>query len=557
MQSATAARLVRLLVSLLILATGTSAFSVSLNSADPTVCTGVLAGSWLKMMLANDAAKAETPMMLSVLVYEMSDENRFVNVDTGRASLCGPGKYCEGQFIVQDTAPFAYPYLNKPFTFKDTHEASIWRNTFDFPSTGLYCVAVESNNPDQTKRLEFDLKLSFEASYGKLPGADFPKLGLFLGLSITYLVIGTLWFVRSWMFWREILQLQHYLSGVTFFLMVEMAFNYGYYEDFNLNGQPHMFMLVMVIILNAARNSISFFMLLIVSLGYGVVKPTLGTNMKKCVILGVVHFLAGVLYGAGALVINDVSPGVALAFSLPLSFAMTVFYYSILNGLTDTMEGLAARRQPIKLLMYQRLWRILVFSAVVLVIFFVVNTIAFKNRMEPEWLPVYWQYRWLLLDGWLNILYLVIYLSIALLWRPTDNNQRYGLEQLAGDDYEDDDPIVSRGPGHTNQTQRKIHLRTMHTAHTDDTLEEMDDDLEGGSGGDEEEDDDDVFRWAEENAGGGGGGGGGGSRGEAGGSGIDSSRRSTEGGGSGFPRDSSRAGLLDVQTERPGAHKMA
>ncbi|KAJ3395055.1 hypothetical protein HDU80_010414, partial [Chytriomyces hyalinus] len=359
MQSATPARLLRLLVSLLILATGTSAFSVSLNSRDPTVCTGVLAGSWLKMMLANDAAKAETPMMLSVLVYEMSDENRFVNGRVGTLKLvnwmrqCGPGKYCEGQFIVQDTAPFAYPYLNKPFTFKDTHEASIWRNSFDFPSTGLYCVAVESNDPDQTKRLEFDLKLSFEASYGKLPGADFPKLGLFLGLSITYLVIGTLWFVRSWMFWREILQLQHYLSGVTFFLMVEMAFNYGYYEDFNLNGQPHMFMLVMVIVLNAARNSISFFMLLIVSLGYGVVKPTLGTNMKKCVILGVVHFLAGVLYGAGALVINDVSPGMALAFSLPLSFAMTVFYYSILNGLTDTMEGLAARRQPIKLLMYQ------------------------------------------------------------------------------------------------------------------------------------------------------------------------------------------------------------
>ncbi|TPX54384.1 hypothetical protein CcCBS67573_g09584 [Chytriomyces confervae] len=549
MRSPTTARLAQQLLLLLVLVTGASAYSVSLNSWDPTVCTGVLAGSWLKMRIANDAAKAETPMMLSVLVYEMSDEKRFVDPDTGRASLCGPGKYCAGQFIVQDTVPFIYPYLNKPFIFNDTHQASIWRNSFDFPSTGLYCVAVESSDPDQLKSLEFDLKLSFEAPYGKLPGADFPKLGLFLGLSITYLVIGALWFVRSWMFWREILQLQHYLSGVTFFLMVEMAFNYGYYEDFNLNGEPHIFMLVMVIILNAARNSISFFMLLIVSLGYGVVKPTLGTNMKKCVILGVIHFLAGVLYGAGALVINDVSPGLALLFSLPLSFAMTVFYYSILNGLTDTMENLAARRQPIKLLMYQRLWRILVFSAAVLVVFFVVNTIAFKNRMDPEWLPIYWQYRWLLLDGWLNILYLVIYLSIALLWRPTENNQRYGLEQLAGDDYEDDEPIVPGGPGLTNPTQRKIHLRTMHTAHTDDTLEDLGDEFEDDGEGNEE-DDDDVFRWAEENAGG---------RGEAGGSGLDASRRSAEGGGGsgGLARDSSRAGLLDVQSERLGAHKMA
>ncbi|KAI9348607.1 lung seven transmembrane receptor-domain-containing protein [Obelidium mucronatum] len=341
------------------------------------------------------------------------------------------------------------------------------------------------------------------------------------------------------MFYHDILQLQHYISAVTFFLMVEMAFNYGYYEEYNMAGEPHSFLLVMVVVLNAARNSISFFMLLIVSLGYGVVKPSLGTNMKKCVILGVFHFICGVLYGAGSLVVNEVSAGLALFFSLPLSFAMTAFYYAILNSLTLTMQTLQERRQPIKLLMYNRLWGILVFSAVVLLAFFIVNTIAFKNRFEPSWMETYWQIRWLLLDGWLNILYLVVYLSIALLWRPTENNQRYGLEQLASDDYDDDEEVVQGGSHNVTQTKhRKVQLRAMHTAHTDETLED-------GFEGDFDEDEDDVFRWAEENVGG-----------------EIPAATTGAGVGTGGPsmvRDSSSAGLLEQEEQdgRPRNHKMA
>ncbi|KAJ3206633.1 hypothetical protein HDU82_004402 [Entophlyctis luteolus] len=414
-------------------------------------------------------------------------------------SGCGPNKYCTGMFIVQ-TDGFVDAYVNEAKEFETDNDVSFWRFSWNFNSTGLYCLAVETNTPDEGTAIDFELIASFEAWYGKLPGADFPKLGLFLGLSITYLVIGAIWFVRSWMFWRDILQLQHFISGVTFFLMVEMAFNYAYFEEYNLAGEPNSFLLVMVVVLNAARNSISFFMLLIVSLGYGVVKPTLGANMSKCLVLTAVHFLAGVLYGAGSLVINKISAPVALLFSLPLSFAMTAFYYSILYALSNTMQGLEERRQPIKLLMYKRLWAILVFSAVSLFVFFVINTIALKFSSDDDWIPVYWQYRWLLLDGFLNILYLIVYVSIALLWRPTDNNQRYGLEQLAGDDYDDDDgshlAATGGAPGITNPIHRKVALRAMHSnSHTDETLDE------GVDGVDLDEDDDDVFKWAEENVG--------------------------------------------------------
>jgi hypothetical protein len=54
--------------------------------------------------------------------------------------------------------------------------------------------------------------------------------------------------------------------------MIEMAFNYAFFSNYNVQGVPSNLLLTAVVVLNAGRNSLSFFMLLIVSLGYGVVK---------------------------------------------------------------------------------------------------------------------------------------------------------------------------------------------------------------------------------------------------------------------------------------------
>lgn len=51
--------------------------------------------------------------------------------------------------------------------------------------------------------------------------------------------------------------------------------------------------LSIVAILDAGRNSMSFFMLLVVSLGLSVVRESLDRTMLKCQILAVAHFIFG------------------------------------------------------------------------------------------------------------------------------------------------------------------------------------------------------------------------------------------------------------------------
>lgn len=48
-----------------------------------------------------------------------------------------------------------------------------------------------------------------------------------------------------------------------------------------------------VAILDAGRNALSFFMLLVVSLGLSVVRESLGRTMLKCQMLAGAHFIFG------------------------------------------------------------------------------------------------------------------------------------------------------------------------------------------------------------------------------------------------------------------------
>lgn len=90
-----------------------------------------------------------------------------------------------------------------------------------------------------------------------------------------YLFIGVLWGYRAYLSWHDLLKLQHILSGILVLLIIEHGVIFGFFDNYNRNGSASTFMLIVVAILNSARNASSFFILLIVALGYGVVKLSL------------------------------------------------------------------------------------------------------------------------------------------------------------------------------------------------------------------------------------------------------------------------------------------
>ena len=90
-------------------------------------------------------------------------------------------------------------------------------------------------------------------------------------------------------------------------------------------------LMMVVAILNAGRNSFSFFLLLIVCMGYGVVKPSLGKTMVYVRYLAGAHFVFGLIYSIASLTITPEHAGKPNLFSsrsITLTMHQALLFYS-------------------------------------------------------------------------------------------------------------------------------------------------------------------------------------------------------------------------------------
>lgn len=119
---------------------------------------------------------------------------------------------------------------------------------------------------------------------------------------------------------------QNYITAIIIFLIVEMLMTWAFFGMFyytsegpsltnldykNRNGDNagSKALMIIVAILNAGRNSFSFFLLLIVCMGYGVVKPSLGKTMVYVRYLAGAHFVFGLIYSIASLSITPENAG--------------------------------------------------------------------------------------------------------------------------------------------------------------------------------------------------------------------------------------------------------
>ncbi|KAF1960892.1 hypothetical protein CC80DRAFT_590210 [Byssothecium circinans] len=300
--------------------------------------------------------------------------------------------------------------------------------------TGYYCVATAA----YTKDVQYEAIVTFRNAYGELPAAQIPKLPFYGGITIAYFVVGIFWGFLYFQHRHDILAVQNYITAILAFLVLEMLMTWGFYDYQNRHGNNigAKVLMITVAVLNAFRNSFSFFLLLIVCMGYGVVKPTLGKTMTIVRWLAVAHFVFGVIYAVASLTIrpDDAGPLVLLVI-LPLSATLTAFYIWTLNSLNLTMKDLMERKQHVKASMYKKLWWCILTSIIVIFGFFFLNSFTFAGASSPEFAPTHWQTRWFVLDGWLNLVYLADVCFVAYMWRPTANNRRFAMsDEIAQDD---------------------------------------------------------------------------------------------------------------------------
>ncbi|OAA59382.1 Transmembrane receptor, eukaryota [Cordyceps fumosorosea ARSEF 2679] len=411
----------------------------------------------LVKFLNNTLPEGDDPTV-SLVIFEWKDSS-FVGVpgENGENELlpCNQAYIDSGACNSTDLGEFilaqnATEKSNAFILSKAVHLKSSGPIKYSIKETGYYCLVTQGFNTD-----EYSAVAEFRNAFGEISATQIPKLPFYGGMSILYALMAVYWGFLYYQHRHDILAVQNYITAILVFLVFEMLMTWGFYgmnPSVALFSQPKLTVidfqnthgsnagakafLIVVAVLNAARNSFSFFLLLIVCMGYGVVKPTLGRTMIYVRYLAAAHFVFGLIFATTSLLSSPESVGpFVLLIVLPLAGTLTAFYVWTLNSLNLTLKDLRERKQHAKEAMYKKLWWCILITVVVTFGFFFLNSFTFASIHDADFVPSHWKTRWFVLDGWLNIVYLADVAWVAYVWRPTANNRRFAMsDEIAQDD---------------------------------------------------------------------------------------------------------------------------
>lgn len=300
-----------------------------------------------------EAAKNQNEMqqntgMVEAIVLEVKERGKIGGAYLKQDIICcthnlsKEGHCSAGEVIIhKDSDQPEWPKRFKTFFEGTDEEAVMSIEKVEIHRTGMYYLYFMYCDP-QLKGTVIKGRTVWKNPNGYLPGKRTPLMTFFGLMSLAYLVLGLAWFVRFVQFWKDIIQLHYCITIVIALGMCEMAVLYFEYVNFNSTGSRPMGVTIWAVSFTSVKKTLSRLLLLVVSMGYGVVRPTLGGITSKAVLLGTVYLFAseGLELFENLGNINDLSGKAKLFFVLPVVFLDATFILWIFSSLSKTLEKL-------------------------------------------------------------------------------------------------------------------------------------------------------------------------------------------------------------------------
>lgn len=428
---------------------------------------------------------------LSLIVFEYQDIERLGVIDPQsghRRYVCDEELVQEGvceedqlnQFLVHYNDSFVAPAKTVLLTELGTNDFS-----YHVTKTGYYCVAAYNPvfDSSKTSKNKFKLMVNFHNAYGNLPASDIPMLPLYGLLTIVYAVCLSVYLFQIYIHRTELLLLQKYLAAFFTFLTIENLLTWSLYEAEN-NSKKYplsagiQVYIVFISCLNSFKVAFSFFLLMIISLGYGIVYPKLPNKvMDKCKLFSAVQFMAliaftGLSYysthsqpitattNSGRASDNTIDDDSILFLIVTIiNVIMFIFiYFAVLTNMKNTMSSLFESNQIVKFGMYKNLMRTIAGSLILFFVGTVLSTMVVFSGSFNDSIETYWKFNNVINTFWPSVVYFIVFIAIAIIWRPSDTSYllaasqqipqnangnttdaNVDLEQFGGNDFEFDD----------------------------------------------------------------------------------------------------------------------
>ncbi|XP_048480725.1 transmembrane protein 87A isoform X2 [Plutella xylostella] len=308
---------------------------------------------------------------------------------------------------------------------------------------GIYTFSLTAAS---SKAFNGTVRVEMVSPYGYLSAAIWPLLPFFGVMCAVYTVLCASWLLVCALNWRDLLRIQYWIGGVALLGMVESATYYGVYSSINRTGYFNSEAYMFAEWVSVAKRALARMLVIIVSLGFGIVKPRLGPALQRVVGTGLLWGLLGAIEAWLRLhhKADDGNRDLLLS-EAPLSLLDSGICWWVFVSLAHTMRTLQLRRNAIKLSLYRHFTNTLVFAVISSVIFMLYSIKSYRVlACITDWKEVWMD------EAYWHILFASVLTVIMVLWRPTNNNQRYAFTPLldnADDDDEEEEQFVNDAYG--------------------------------------------------------------------------------------------------------------
>eukprot|EP00124_Ichthyophonus_hoferi_P000678 Ihof_evm7s27 gene=Ihof_evmTU7s27 len=218
----------------------------------------------------------------------------------------------------------------------------------------------------------------------------------------------------------------------------------GWYRYSNTHGMASKPLLGFSVFVMVAMLSIVSMLILFVSNGYGVMKPSLGEEMYRILGFGMLFFTTSLIYWEAHYMEQAHAMGLSKAEEsrlsklelyaiLPASLLDACLVVWTVQSLYNTMSQLKTRNKLVKYNMYYNFFIVLISAVLIGIACMVIQFLIDKSDN--------WQYHWFKSVAW-KVIFLFVLLSIMVIWRPSNNISRFAYTPLDNEDEEDLQNIV-------------------------------------------------------------------------------------------------------------------
>ena len=310
------------------------------------------------------------------------------------------------------------------------------------PNEGTYLVYVCIGGDIKDQSVEVTVEMKSDKGY--LSAHEFPLLSFYMIMCIVYSLFGFIWLVLSACNYQDLLRIQFWIGGVIFLGMIEKAVFFAEYNGVNITGESTVGAYKFAEVVSSMKKAVARMLVIVVSLGFGIVKPRLGPMLYRVIAAGMLYFLFS---SAEALIrspnpLHDPENKVLTFIFIPLAIIDSIICWWIFISLLQTMKTLRLRRNVVKLSLYRHFSNTIIFCVLASI-----GLLLWSIRLHNTRCIADWSELWLETAMW-HVLFSVILFVIMVLWRPNANNQRYAYSPMIdGNDSDMEEQELMLGSG--------------------------------------------------------------------------------------------------------------